>query len=1634
MQIKRVSITVFSVLFSLLLPSFVYAQRNQPEVVSIPDPNLAAAIRQEIGNSITTHTLLNLTRLEVSRREIKDLTGLQHARNLKELILYTSDISDISPLAELKKLTVLVLRSKSILDLSPFSELTQLTVLNLVGNILDISPLAALTQLTGLGLRRNNISDISPLAGLKKLTWLSLENNNISDISALAGLKKLTWLALDWNNISDISALAELKELTSLDLWNNSISDISALAELKQLKKLNLASNNLSDISALAELKELTELGLFSNNLSDISALSALKQLTWLDIPLNNISDISPLATLKQLTWLRLSNNNISDVSPLAGLKKLTWLELGDNSISDVSPIVRLNLTGTERDSTGLYIERNPLSYVSINTHIPAMQARGIEVKFDPRVPTTLVKISGIAQQSGINSAVPFPFVVEVRDQENLAFAGVPVKFAVIAGGGKLIATTVTTDARGRASAQLRMGPTLGTTTVRVTAAHILKSVQFTATALPHSTPVSVPDANLRARITETLRKPPDATLTAADMLKLRALIANDADIQDLTGLQHASNLTILSLNNNRISDVSPLVGLTQLTTLALRDNWISNVSPLVDLAQLRASTNLQMLYLQGNPLSDIAVGTHIPWLQAAGVDVRFDNDLTQSEYVVRLIYFRPRDRQPPPNINAKMDQLIKDVQQFYADQMEAYGFGRKTFQFETDAHGNAIVYHIVGRFKDTDYADYSNNPYSEIGEQLRGSKRIQLFVLDRNFRSRRVCGTGSGSSQSGSANIYGLDCLKFRTVAHELGHAFGLWHDFRSGSYIMSYGSDRWKLSQCAAEWLDVHRYFNTHRATVNAKTIIEMLPPSLASPPNAIHLRFKVTDPDGLHQVQLLTETLSGSAKGSQELIACKHLNGKIGDTVDFTTTSLGPENRSVSLHVMDVNGNFPYSRTIFPVDVTSLLPPPRVVPIPDPNLAEAIRQEVGNSITTHTLLHLTKLNVSNREIKNLTGLEHAPNLNALSLSSSAILDFSPIVGLTGLTRLHLDIAGHNISDVSPLAELKNLTGLWLWDNNISDVSPLANLTNLRDLRLTGNNISDVAPLASLKNLNYLDLTHNNISDISPLVNLKKLTHLHLAGNNISDVAPLADLTNLRDLRLTGDSNNISDISPLANLKNLTHLYLGGNNISDVSPLTDLTNLIELGLGSNNISDVSPLASLTKLTELWLTSNNISDVSPLITLYPEATSRGLSLFLSSNPLSDTSINTHIPALQVKGIRVRFDNRVSPGDFADTLEKITGPWLWMIAPTDRYQGGAPSIDVDSLAAVSRGIVTEAEVATNGANEGDRVGNFVWTPGDISPTEGDINECLNRIGMTTGDVDDHSAYALFSLPSDAERTGVRMLVGSDDAIKVWLNGEVVHKNAVNRPASDFQDTFQVDLKKGENLLLVKVSERSGAWRMFVGIGRDGGSDDTQNSDITADVNGDGVVNIQDLVLVSSRLEEAGENAADVNGDGVVNIQDLVLVAGELGGAAAAPSAWHATSAELPSRARVEQWLAAAYRVPHTDAQLRRGIDWLERLLAALPPKETALLTNYPNPFNPETWIPYQLSEPAAVTIRIYAVKGNLVRTLVLGHQPAGMYHRKNRAAYWDGRNAQGEKVASGLYFYTLTAADFTATRKMLIRK
>ena len=897
---------------------------------------------------------------------------------------------------------------------------------------------------------------------------------------------------------------------------------------------------------------------------------------------------------------------------------------------------------------------------------------------------------------------------------------------------------------------------------------------------------------------------------------------------------------------------------------------------------------------------------------------------------IVKLIYFLPRDRGPQPDIDEKMDRLIRDAQRFYADQMGAHGFGRKTFLFETDARGKAVVHRMIGQHTDKYYTDLPDtwDIWEEIENQFDTSRNYYLTVIDiRRVVSygRSVCGIGGdrGSAEGRVLMPASGECFNVKTAAHELGHAFGLQHDFRDDTYIMSYGTVRNRISKCSAEWLDVHPAFNIAQSTANTHTKVEMLPPSLAAAPNAIRLRFKVSDPDGLHQVQLLTQTLAGSAKGSHELLSCKTLHGSISTTVEFVTTDLTPKNRYVSLQVIDINRNFSW-REDYRIDVLPLLPPPEVVSIPDPHFAAAIRESIdlapNDAITTHTMLSFKRFAAPNRRITDLTGLEHAHNLTFLDLGRNSITDVSPLVELTQLKTLKL--RWNKIADVSPLAELTQLKTLDLYFNKITDVSPLAELIQLEKLNLGLNKIVNVSPLAELTQLKTLNLGHNNsIIDVSPLAGLTQLTELDLRSNKIVNVSPLAELTQLKTLDL------------------------GRNRIADVSPLAELTQLTELDLDGNKITDVSALAELTQLKTLDLSFNYIADVAPLVGLNLTGTEQDIGLDLRENPLSYASINIHIPAIQAKGVEVEFDNIAHP-----VVQKISGD------NQETFAGKVPSSPFVVKVIDEKGKPMRGVSVTFTVNAGDR---------EITDT------------TTTTDANGHAQTTL--------------TLGWTPGINtVHVSVEEINSEAI----------FTATVILPENR-------------------------------IAADVNADEVVDIEDLVLVAATIGMTPSEGilpnTDVNGDGIVNKEDIALVLAALESAPASP-------ASIWTAANLQRWIDKAKQHNISDPTFRQGIVVLKQLLATLQPKANALLANYPNPFNPDTWIPYQLSEAADVMVSIYSVNGTLIRTLALGHKPAGMYQRRSRAIHWDGRNMFGEKVATGVYFYTLTAGEFTATRKMLIRK
>ncbi len=211
---------------------------------------------------------------------------------------------------------------------------------------------------------------------------------------------------------------------------------------------------------------------------------------------------------------------------------------------------------------------------------------------------------------------------------------------------------------------------------------------------------------------------------------------------------------------------------------------------------------------------------------------------------------------------------------------------------------------------------------------------------------------------------------------------------------------------------------------------------------------------------------------------------------------------------------------------------------------------------------------------------------------------------------------------------------------------------------------------------------------------------------------------------------------------------------------------------------------------------------------------------------------------------------------------------------------------------------------------------------------------------------------------------------------------------------------------------------------------------------SGDVNQDGIVNILDVILVAQNLGQKSPSnpRVDVNKDGQVNVLDLVLVAERLGEkVAAAPSLMDVVKDTRSSPVDVivvRRALRELEVVPEKSHNVEITIQFLHAWLvnANRSVSETRLLPNYPNPFNPETWIPYQLAKAADVSVTIYDVGGRLVRTVSVGFKPVGYYLTRERAAYWDGRNETGESVSSGVYFIQFLSGDFAATRRIVVVK
>ena len=546
-----------------------------------------------------------------------------------------------------------------------------------------------------------------------------------------------------------------------------------------------------------------------------------------------------------------------------------------------------------------------------------------------------------------------------------------------------------------------------------------LLSLSFAATLLvPRAAAfdvIDIPDPNLKKAIRETLALPDEIPITQQEMLRLKNLSIASSDLKDLTGLEYATNLEKLSIDTGMVSDLTPLTNLIALKKLTIARNRISDIRPLAGLIKVSKLTLWKNEIRDIAPLANL---TNLAYLHLAENNVE---DITPLANLTALTYLKLSYNQ------------VTDLNPLTG----------LTGLTSLDLKNNRI----------TDL-----NPLADL-----------IGLLDLNLRNNRI------SDVKPLANLTALEILRLENNRI----------------------TDITPLAELK-----------------NLKTL------RLAN--NPIH---------------------------------------------DFRTL--------LQLEGVDLD-----------IDLTQLDKLNVVVEVPDPHLKRAIRETLslpdGVPLTQFQMLDLTWLQVESQELKDLTGLEHATNLEGLLIDTGRLSDLTPIANLIALRTL--SVSRNPISDIRPLANLIKLRVLTLWSNEIRDITPLANLTNLTYLNLDENSVDDITPLANLTALTRLKLSYNQVADLNPLTNLTALISLNLKNNRISDLNPLTRLTGLIDLNLK--NNRISNFSPLANLINLEVLLINNNFGTDISPLRGL-NLIEF-----NYDAICDIAPYTPSTTLRIESRNFPSV----------------------------------------------------------------------------------------------------------------------------------------------------------------------------------------------------------------------------------------------------------------------------------------------------------------------------------------------------------------------------------------------------------------------------------------------------------
>ena len=1556
---------------------------------------------------------------------------------------------------------------------------------------------AEMATLTSLSAQDASISDLTGLETATNLTELQLWDNNISDISAVAGLTKLTKLYLWGNAITDISHVAALTNLTDLRLGENSIANVSAVAALTNLTHLGLRENSVSDLSAVAGLTNLTELRIGDNTISSIAAVANLTNLVWLDAPNNSISDIAAVANLTSLTSLTISGNSITDLSAVAGLTNLLELYLAENSVSDLSPLVANTGLGA---NTEIDVQGNPLGYPSIYTHIPALRARSVFIDFDNRTPTTLVKVSGDSQQGTPSTALAQPFVVEVQDANSVAFAGVPVVFAVTAGGGTLSATNTATDANGQAASTLTLGSSAGTNTVQVSVQGITQSETFTAEATTTNTAPVFTDGESTTRTV--------AENTEAGVNIGTAIAATDANNDALT--------YTLSGTDAAAFDIESTTG--QLQTKAALDY------------ETKTSYTVSVSVSDGSLTDTITVTitvTDIDESPTVGtVGDSGDQQPEQPQQPEGLVLTARFEKLPTSHDGSSFTFELHFSEEFEIsfanvrdDVLDVTG-GEVTgarrleagsnlgWQITIEPESDAAVSIVLPPPTDCEAA---GAVCTDDGQTL--SNRLTATVSGPAILTGGICDRTPQVQTAILAAVPGISTCDEVTQAH-LKAITSL--DLNDKSITSLQADDFSGLSSLEALYLGDNQLTSLPEklfAGLSSLKDLYLHTNRLTSLPEKLFAGLSSLAQINLHTNRLtsLPEKLfAGLPSLTQLFLRNNRLTSLSADVFsnlsslqylyldDNQLTSLPAEVFSgpSSLTQLLLNNN---KLTSLPAGVFRGLSTPTTLWLHentvDPLLLTVSLEKVGEGqfkaivptgapfdIVLPLLVTDGQITGGVNSITVPAGSVESEPLTVTRTPGTTSTGTVDISTLPGLPTNHIGYALVKSPDL-PLEVISAPT-----DGTVCRAGDMLAPRESCTYPGTEATFSVLDDGKAQLDIPGAPAWFNNVSiggslRISATINDEK--YLFVAKELASGSWEIKEV---------GDSGDQQPEQPEepGNEEGTPTL-----SISTASPLTEATlheSVVTLTLSGGtyersifDIRDAVIVSGIPGVTVGTFGVRRVSDTEVTVELEFDGTDFDTDATLTYSVGADAIANYNGPLLTAQipvtaNTEVADDTRVTTPVPEDSGDQAPDPPEQPDEPIG--EGGTPILSISTTSPLTEAMLHESIVTlTLSGGVYDSNWNYVSRSVTVSGIAGVTfrRHNVDRVSDTVvtvelefeGDIDS-DATLTFTVGADAianyngppftvqipVTANTESVVASttsplteamlhESVVTLTLSGGVYDSNwnyvsrsvTVSGVAGVTFRRYNV-ARVSDTVVTVKLE--------FEGdIDSDATLTFTVGADAIANYNGPPftvqipvTANTESVVAsTTSPLTEATlhESVVTLTLSGRAydsfwtHVSRSVTVSGITG------VTFRRHNVDRVSDTVVTVELEFNGTDFDTDATLTFtvGADAIANyngpaLTTQIPVtaiRENALVANFPNPFNPETWISYQLAEPAEVTLTIYAVNGQVVRRLVLGHQSAGTY-----TAYWDGRHEFGKPIASGVYFYRLTAGDFTATRKMLIQK